>query len=54
MLRRDDDSVLRVALDFEVSGKRKRGQLKKIWKKPVVNETEKIGLKKEDALNQAK
>ena len=26
VLRRDDDSVLRVALDFEVSGKRKRGR----------------------------
>ena len=25
VLRRDDDSVFRVALNFEVSGKRKRG-----------------------------
>ena len=25
VVRRDDDSVLRVALDFEVSGKRNRG-----------------------------
>ena len=25
VLRRDDDSVLRVVLDLEVSGKRKRG-----------------------------
>ena len=51
-LRRDDDSVLRVALDLEVSGKRKRGQLKKTWKKQV-EKTEKIGLKKKDALNRA-
>ena len=29
VLRRDDDSVLRVALDLEVNGKRKRGQPKK-------------------------
>ena len=29
---RDDDSVLRVALDLEVSGKRKRGRPKKTWK----------------------
>ena len=50
MLRRDDDSVLRVALDLEVSGKRKRGRPKKTWKKQVEEETEKIGLKKEDAL----
>ena len=29
VLRRDDDSVLRVALNLEVSGKRKRGRPKK-------------------------
>ena len=50
----DDDRVLRVALDLEVSGKRKRGRQKKTWKKQVEEETEKIGLKKEDALNRAK
>ena len=54
VLRRDDDSVLRVALDFEVSGKRKQGRLKKTWKKQVEEETEKICLKKEDTLNRAK
>ena len=46
--RSDDNSVLRVALDFEVSGKKKQGQPKK---KQVEEETKKIGLK--DALNQA-
>ena len=51
VLRRDDDSVLRVALDLEVSGKGKRGRPKKTWKKQVKEETEKIGLKKEDPLN---
>ena len=50
VLRRDDDSVLRAALDLEVSGKRKRGP-KKTWKKQVEEETEKIGLKKENAFN---
>ena len=54
VLRRDDDSVLTVALYLEVSGKRKRGRLKRTWKKQVEEETEKIGLKKEDTLNQAK
>ena len=29
VLRRDDDSVLRVAMDLEVSGKRKQGRSKK-------------------------
>ena len=54
ILSRDDDSVLRVALDLEVSGKRKQGQSKKTWKKQVEEETEKIGLKKEHALNRDK
>ena len=54
VLRRDDNSVLRVALNLEVSGKRKRGQLKKTWKKQVDKETEKIGWKKEDALRRDK
>ena len=50
-LSRDDDSVLRVSLDLEVSGKRKRERPKKIRKKQVEEETEKIDLKKKDALN---
>ena len=50
VLRRDGNSVLRVALDLEASGKRKRGRPKKTWKKKVEEETEKIGLKKEEAL----
>ena len=51
VLRKDDDSVLRVTLDLEVSGKKKRVQPKKTWKKQAEEETKKIGLKKEDALN---
>ena len=51
MLRRDDDSVLRVALNLEVTGKRARTT--KTWKKQVEEETEKIGLKK-DALRRDK
>ena len=50
VLRRDNDNVLRVALNLEVSGKRKRGRPKRTWRKQVEEETEKIGLKKEDAL----
>ena len=42
VLRRDDDNVLRVALNLEVSGKRKRGRPKKTWNKQVEDETEKI------------
>ena len=54
MLRRDDDNVLRVALNLEVSGKRKQGRSNKTWKKQVEEETEKIDLKKEDALRRDK
>ena len=55
VLRRDDDSVLRVSLNLEVSVKKKRGGLKKIWKKQEEEEeTEKNGLKKENALNRDK
>ena len=31
VLRRDDDGVLRVALDLEVSGRGKRGPPRRIW-----------------------
>ena len=54
VLRRDDNSVLKFALDLEVSGKRKQGRPKKTWKKQVEEEMEKIDLKKEDALNRDK
>ena len=54
VLRRVDDSVLRVALNLKVTGKRKRGRPKKTLKKQVEEETEKIGLKKEDALRRDK
>ena len=54
VLRRDDNSVLRVALNLEVSGKRKQGQSKKTWKKQMEKEREKVGLKKEDVLRQDK
>ena len=50
MLKRDDNSVLRVALDLVVSGKRKQGQVIKTWQNQVEEETEKISLK-EDVLN---
>ena len=53
-LRRDLDSVWRVDLNLEVSGKRKRGRSKKTWKKQVEEETEKISLKKEDTLRRDK
>ena len=52
MLRRDEDSVFRVALDLGVSGKRKRGRLQKRpersnWKR----RQRRLAYKTEDALN---
>ena len=41
---RDEDSLLRVALDCEESGKRKQGQPKKTWKKQVKEVKKKIGI----------
>ena len=54
VLRRDDGNVLRKALEFEVRGKRKRGQPRKTWKMQVEKESRGVGLKKEDALNRAR
>ena len=54
MLRKNDNSILRIALNLEVSGKKKRGQPKQTWKKQEEEETEKIGIKKEYAQNRAK
>ena len=38
VLRREDDHVLRKALEFEVNGKRKRGCPKKKWTERIVEE----------------
>ena len=51
VLKRDDDSVLVVALDLEVSRNRKPGQPRKISGKQVEEETGKIGLRKKNARN---
>ena len=53
VLSRDDDRVLRVDQDLEVRGKIKREQ-PKTRKKRLEEETEKIGLKKENALSRDK
>ena len=42
VLRRDDGHVMRKALEFEVNGKRKRGQPKKTWKMQVEKESKSV------------
>ena len=54
VLRRDNWHVLRKALEFEVKGKRKQGQPKKMWKTQVEKESKSVGLEKKDTMNQAK
>ena len=50
ILRREDGHVLRRALDIEFEGQRKKGRLKRTWKKHVEEESVMIGLSREDAL----
>ena len=54
VLRREDGHVLRRALDFKVEGKKKKGKLKRTWKKQVEEECVKGGLRREDALCRSK
>ena len=54
VLRREGGHVLRRVLDFEVEGQRKKGRLKRTWKKQVEEESVKIGLRREDALCRSK
>ena len=53
-LTKDDGDVLRRALNFEVAGRRGRGQLNMTWKRQVEEHINQIGLKKEDAINRVK
>ena len=52
-MRKDNIHVLRKALEFEMKGKRKRGQAKKSWKMQVEKESKSFGLE-EDAMNRAR
>ncbi|XP_015759964.1 PREDICTED: uncharacterized protein LOC107339218 [Acropora digitifera] len=54
VLRRDDGHVLRKALEFEVSSRRKPGRTKKTWKMQVEKESKSVGLKKKDAMNRVR
>ena len=53
VLRKDDDLVLRVALNLEAGGKIKQGQPKNTWKKQVKTDRKDCFGMEEDAMNQA-
>ena len=46
VLRREDGHVMKKALYFEVEGKGKKGRQKRTWKKQVVEESVKVGLRR--------
>ena len=50
VLRRENGHVLRMALNFEVEGQRKKGRQKRTWKKQVEEESMKVDLRRKDAL----
>ena len=54
VLRREDGNVLRRELNFYGEGQRKKGRLKRTWKKRVEEESMIVGLRREDVLCQSK
>ena len=47
---REDGHVCRWVLYFVVDGQRKKGMLRRTWKKQVEKESVKVGLRRKDAL----
>ena len=54
VVRRDDESILKKAMMFEVNGPRKRGRPKQTWNKQVEENIKKIGLRVEEATDRAR
>jgi len=54
VFRRDENDVLREALQFEADGWRGRERPRNTWKKQVEKEMQKAGLKREVAHDRAK
>ena len=54
VLRRDNDEVLKRALNFEVAGRKERKRSNMTWKRQVEEHFNQIGLKKKDAIDRVK
>ena len=54
ILRRDEDNVLRKALDLIVEGQRGKGRPRMKWRSRVEEEIGKVGLKAEDSWDRVK
>ena len=52
--RREDSDVLQKALEFKLDGQKKIVRPKMTWRTQVEKETEKVGLRQDDASNQTK
>ena len=50
----DINSKIHEILEVELTGKRKKGQLRKSWEEHVKKDLEQYGLRREDAFNQKK
>ena len=53
-MRRDEDNVLRKALDLIVEGQRGKGRPRMKWRSRVEEEIGKVGLKAEDSWDRVK
>ena len=53
-MKRDNDNVLKRALDFEVVARTVRGRPNITWKRQVEKHINQIGLKREDAIDRVK
>ena len=54
VVRRDEESILKKTMMFEVNGQRKRGRPKQTWKRQVKESLKKIGLRVEEATDRAR
>ena len=54
VLRREDDLVFRITLDFVVEGQRKKGRPERTWGRQFEEDTMKVGLRRKGALCHSK
>ena len=50
VLRREDGHILRMALNHEVDGQRRKSRLKRTWKKQVEEESVKVDMRRDETL----
>ena len=53
-IRRDISSKMHEVIEHEIPGKRKNGQLRKLWEECIKKDLERYGLRREDAYDRVK